>query len=311
MKEYIRKLLGLHVIDSNIQDIKKKSDEAVFFSNIAKNSSSVFMGGTEVLTRIYTGQKIFVDTRDVSESPHLIMEGVWEEEISKVFQRLINEGDTVFDIGSTYGYFGVVAGTKLRKNKGARLFLIDANPVYAPYMTKNLTINGQIEYSTVSTVALAGKAGQLELNILKDDWASSTFQKIEDFDKHRTAPYEVEKTVSIRALTLDEYAKEHKIGPVDMIKLDIEGLEEDSYPGMKNVIKNSPNLKMLFEFTTEGYKKPKALFDQILKDFTYVYCMPEGGAAVRVSNYDEMLKVADGSWIMLLMSKTDVENELR
>jgi hypothetical protein len=68
---------------------------------------------------------------------------------------------------------------------------------------------------------------------------------------------------------------------------------------------------MLFEFTTDGYKKPKELFGAILKDFSYVYCMPEGGEAVRVSSFAEMLKVANGSWIMLLLSKQDVEDKLK
>lgn len=289
-----------------LEDINRNASESVFYANVAKNSSSVYLGGTEVLTRIFTGQKMYVDTRDISESPHLIMEGVWEEEISKIYQKLIEEGDVVMDIGSTFGYFGVVAGTKLRKSAGARCFLIDANDVYRPYMLKNLTVNGMIEYSTVSTIALAGKSGELELNVLKDDWSSSTFKSIKEFDAYRTAPYEVEKTVKVKAMTLDEYAKENEVTSVDMIKLDIEGLEEESYPGMKNVIANSPNLKMLFEFTTEGYKEPEKLYKQMAKDFPYVYCMPEGGVPVRVKSYREMLKIANGTWIMLLLSKQDI-----
>ena len=276
----------------------------------ARNSSAVYMGGTEVLTSIYTGQKMFVDTRDLSESPHLIIDGVWEREVSAVFEKLIEPGDTVFDIGSTYGYYGLLAGAKLKQSKGARLFLIDANPTYVPYMTKNMTVNGLIEYSTISNVAIAGKPGNLELNVLKDDWASSTFQPKKDFAKYRTAPYEFERTIKIKATTIDAYAEANKVKSADMIKLDIEGLEEESYPGMKKLIKNSPNLKMLFEFTTEGYAKPLELFQRIRNDFEYVYCMPEGGQPILIQDYEEMLRVADGKWIMLLISKIDISAKL-
>lgn len=291
-------------------DYKQFVQEASKRLDAVKNSASTYMGGTEVLTRIFTGQKMFVDTRDISESPHLIIDGIWEAEISYLFTKLIQPGDIVFDVGATYGYYGVVAGVELRQKEGAKLFLIDANPIYEPYMIKNLTVNGQIGYSTVSTVAISGKDGELELNVLKDDWASSTFQTIEEFDKHRTAPYEVDKTIKVQATTLDKYAKEHGVDSADLIKLDIEGLEEESYPGMAKLIKNSPNLKILFEFTTESYKEPKKLYAQIRKDFEFVYCMPDGGEPVLIDTYDDMLRIADGGWIMLLISKVDVSSLL-
>ncbi len=39
---------------------------------------TIYLGDHEALTRLHTGHRIYVDTRDVGICSHLILEGRWE-----------------------------------------------------------------------------------------------------------------------------------------------------------------------------------------------------------------------------------------
>jgi hypothetical protein len=57
---------------------------------------------------------------------------------------------------------------------------------------------------------------------------------------------DLKKTISVEAATLDSFLADDL--KVDFIKMDAEGAEPFIFKGMKNVIKNSPTLKIIMEF---------------------------------------------------------------
>ena len=263
---------------------------------------SIYMGGTEVLTQIYSGQKMYLDTRDYSETPHLLIDGYWEVNITRVFEQLVQPGDVVMDIGSTYGYYGLVAGSL-----GAGFVIcVDPNPVYEEYLKKNLTVNGMIATSAIEPIAVGDKKGTTKLHVLKDDWNSTTTQELKEFEAQRTVPYEVAESVDVAVETVDAIISRNKQKSVNVIKMDIEGLEEAAYDGMQDTIANSSELKLLMEFSPQNYSDPKAFFERLQNDFTHLYVMPEGARIARVSSYHELLKQTGEEWMMILASKVDV-----
>jgi hypothetical protein len=54
------------------------------------------------------GHKLFVDTRDVSITPHLLLDGLWEPWVTTVIRRIVRPGLRVFDIGADCGYYAVL-----------------------------------------------------------------------------------------------------------------------------------------------------------------------------------------------------------
>lgn len=271
-----------------------------------KNSVTVRTAGNEALTRLFTGQKMYVDVRDNSVAPHLMLEGRWEDEITKVFLSIVGPGDTVLDLGANFGYFGIIAGSVLDHDK-ANLRLIEANPVFEPLITKSLAVNGLAGIGKVSNIAIGDKQGTATLQRLHDDWASATAQTLEEFDKRREVAYEVEDTIEVPMLTLDQYCEQESIDKVDVIKIDIEGFEERAYPGMKNIIAASPDLRMLLEFSINGYKNSQAFFEQLKNDFEFIYGIKEGDSALMpIDSYEDLKQQSHHNWLMLLLSKHQV-----
>ena len=254
----------------------------------ASSSAGVYIGNDTVLTRLYNSQIMYVDTRDASETPHLIMDGYWEINVTSLVEQLASQGGLMVDVGSTYGYFALIAG-----NSGAdRVACIEANPVYEDYIRKNLTVNNVPDNWFVEISATGAKAGTTKLFIEGDDWNSASTQQ--SGGKEKVAEVEVK--------TLDTILAENDATEVSVLKIDIEGMEEETYQGMSETIANSPNLKLLIEFSPENYKDAKGFFSKIQEDFSTIQVMPQGDQLYPVNSYADIEKYAD-NWMMVLAEK--------
>lgn len=280
-----------------------KSDELLYYVNVVKNGMTVKTGEFEALTRIFTGQKMYVDTRDISVAPHLLMDGQWEMGITKVFQRIVKEGDTVLDIGANFGYFGVVAGAKV--GNSGRVVLVEANKLLIPYINKSLSVNGLQSFSSVEHVAMGSTEGFLELNVLEGYMGSSSVVQ-GNYDNLAEFNTKVDHKEKVRSTSCDILCKELGIKKVDVIKIDIEGYEDVAYGGMRATIKKSPGLKIFLEFTGSSYKKPEDFFATIKKDFPFVYAISEDSGLTPVDTYSSLKKLSGDDWIMILLSKEAV-----
>ena len=281
-----------------------KINEALFYIHKIKNGMSVKTGENEALTRIYTGQKMFVDTRDLSLAPHILLDGEWEPNISKILDRLIRPGCIMIDIGASFGYFSIIAGRQMNRKKNPHIYLIEANPVFIPYLRKSLSINGLLELATISNIGLSDRSETITLNVLEDIWASSSAH--DEVQLRRRIPFEfkVSNRISLKAITLDEYAEKNGIREVDVIKMDIEGYEEKAYRGMTGIIENSPELIMLLEFNELAYDNPEGFFKQIKQDFKCVYGVDNDLPHLQLlKEYQDIAAMNDRDWIMLVLSK--------
>lgn len=90
-----------------------------------------------VKTTLTDRSKMFVDTRDLSVAPHILLDGVWEEWFSNVLFPYL--GNSLFiDVGANYGWF-----TLLAKSAGARKVLsFEPNPHIFELLIATVAING-------------------------------------------------------------------------------------------------------------------------------------------------------------------------
>lgn len=286
-----------------------KLNEVLHHLDRVKNGTTIQTGPYESLTRLFTGQKIYLDTRDISVAPHLMLDGHWEPEITRIFRQHINPDSVVFDIGANFGYFGLVAGTDVDHRQGGQIHFFEANPELAPYIFKTLSVNGLLNTGKIVTQAVSDRQGEIELMVLDDLWGSSGIGiRPEQITNIAGRDIGVRNRVNVPMTTIDDYAKKNSIKAIDIIKMDIEGHEETAYKGMRKTVKKSPKLKMFIEFSDEAYKDSKKFFDHMLEDFGHVYAIhnDDGGKLEEVKDYAALKKMMDDSWIMLLVSKEPV-----
>lgn len=304
-QDLLKKLMSHDSNESGeFDNVVRKLDSLLEQLDIVKNSTTVSLGDYQALTRIYTGQSMYVDTRDISVAPHLMQHGVWEKQLSRLIRNLLKPGQTFFDIGANFGYFALLAGLEVKANS-KQIHIFEANPELTELIKKSLSINGFTSHAVLNNVAVSDKKGTLTLSRMADLWGSSTVRKEKDIKDYKTTKDTFDKQYKVPAITIDDYVKEHKITQVDLMKIDVEGVEDSVYRGMKKTIKANPNVKILLEFTKHAYDDPKKFLDEIMSDFEFVYSMTEDHNRLSpVENYSSLEEGGNENheFIMLLLS---------
>src|ERR1700687_2781541 len=111
-------------------------------------TGATYVGDNRVLLKTANGFKMFVDSRDISIAPHLILDGVWEEWTEAVLRRLIAPGMTVVEAGANFGYFTLIMARAV--GVAGKVFSFECDPDLATLARDNVEINGL--HKTVSVV---------------------------------------------------------------------------------------------------------------------------------------------------------------
>lgn len=122
-------------------------------------------------------------------------------------------------------------------------------------------------------------------------------------------PRQSKGQVQVEVTSLDNYFVHRNIaGKINFIKIDVEGSELSVLKGMKNILKNNTNIKVLFEFMpkvnfspedkeSEPDSNPKELLDYLTSNGFKLYCIDE--------KTTELFHVSNNEKIVELCSTTD------
>lgn len=291
-------------IEQRMTRLEEKLDESLYHTNMLKNSRAIKLYGHVLLTTLFTGQKMYVDARDISVTPHLLVDGNWEPEITKVFREFIDEKTVVFDVGANLGFFGLVAGA----SNPEAIHFFEPNPELTPLIGSSVAINGLSSKTRINTVALGDKKEELTLHLVGDYIGSSSLLDTPTVQPVSIAGQKVDtdRSFTVPVVTLDQYCKDNGVEKVDLIKIDVEGFEPQVYKGMSKTIKSNKGLTLFLEFSAPLYKKPKAFYENIAKDFKYIYAIDtdNDGKLVKLKSYAELDERMQHGWCMIIATNT-------
>lgn len=183
--------------------------------------------------------KLYIDKNDRVVSAKLLLDGVWEEYETELFQKSIRLADIVVDIGANIGYHTVIAAGLVGK-KG-HVYAFEPDPHNFQLLTKSVTSNN-FQNVTLINKALADKKGKSKLFLSNED-NHGDLRIFDSKDKRRSIP--IEQT------TLDDYfGKKQKI---NVIKMDVQGAEGLILRGATSILEKNKKLTLFTEFW------PKAL----------------------------------------------------
>lgn len=246
---------------------------------------AVYCGDHRVLTMLNSGHKIYVDSRDLSLAPHIIMHGHWEPTTTQVVQRLVKAGMRVIDVGANVGYYSLLMAQAIGPQ--GKLVAFEANPVLAKLVQANLAINGFALGSGISQViskAASNFTGSTKFTVFESYMGGSTVFE------NDPQPGDTAKRIDVACVTLDEQLKD--FGPVDFIKIDAEGSEKFILEGARRIIKSSPNLKMIIEFQPE-----KPLYD-LVSEHGFKVCPILPDSSAQEMSFSELQNFGTGDALL-------------
>ncbi len=215
-----------------------------------------YMGNRVVLCKILTRYKLFVDTRDVGVAPHLIMDGFWESWMSQCLARAVQPGDVCVDIGANFGYYSFIMSAL--SGDAGRTIAIEPNPGIFELLKASESVHPH-RFEVIRT-ALGNHTGEAILTFPDRSPGGGTLLREE------LVPGKSQARVAVT--TLDEIVKARGLKKVDIIKVDVEGLEPEVFAGMNETIANNPELKILIEYSPFMYRDAASFSDYLVQNFT-------------------------------------------
>ncbi len=206
---------------------------------LADRRDYIFLGGTNALTTVDHGHRLFVDTRDRQLVPHLVTNGHWEAWNARLFRQVLRDGDRVVDAGSNVGYFVTLAAELVGRTGHVHAF--EANPDIARLLTSSVEINGYASRVTVSTIAVSDRSGTAQFIAYSDRQGDGGLLQ------HNPCADVANGTVlDVETGSLD--AALPAISNVRLMHFDIEGGEPAALRGARRIIETSPRLVLLVEW---------------------------------------------------------------
>ena len=153
-------------------------------------------------------------------------------------QEAVKEGDTVIDIGANIGYFTVLLAN-LVGPKG-KVYAFEPDPRNFRLLQRTIERNGWT-HVIAEQRAVSNKAGEFTLYQTRSCAANTL------------TPGEHISAVKVHVVTLDNFlADEHHI---DFVKMDMDGSEPLAIQGMTELIRRSPNLRVVAEYEPGNLKR--------------------------------------------------------
>lgn len=177
-----------------------------------------------VMTARYSGLLMTLDWRAAEHIP--LREVLVRREYWPGDDWLPQSGHTVVDVGANAGVF-TIATARLVGAEG-RVVAIEPNPAVLGRLAANVKGNGFEERVTILPIAIADHSAR---GLVVDHDGNSTVAQVRILDGDSTTASD---TVSVR--TLDEALDELGITHVDLLKVDVEGLERNVVAGASRTL---------------------------------------------------------------------------
>ena len=220
-----------------------------------------------LVLRKIQGNKMYLSVNDRGLSRDLLLRDIREPLQTNLVKQLVKPGMTVVDIGANLGYYVLIEASIVGET--GKVYAIEPVPLNYELLKKNVRKNNYESIVETYLCALSDTCSISRLAITKESNFSTMFLTESEMSEWMKKQLEIstEKIVDVETVTLDKFLINK--GPVDFVRMDVEGYEGRIIKGMSDTVKNSRNYLQLFMEIHPGiFGDSQAMVAEIIKDLT-------------------------------------------
>lgn len=220
-----------------------------------------------------------------------------EKETISIWQKLSKSSNCVFDLGANFGLFGLVSKTV---NKNSSVHFFEPLSRNIDRINMNLTINNfDCEVNKVAVGDYVGEVTFYDMMSSENTIGSLSEKHVLKHSHHKKL-----LPIQVDMITIDNYVTQKKMANVDLIKIDVEGVEDKVLMGAKEtIVKSKPHI--ILEVSDE---------DKAQKVNTFLHSI---GVGYRIYQIDEKLGLSEKgdinkgtsrNFLLSMLSRDEIEH---
>jgi FkbM family methyltransferase len=162
-----------------------------------------------------------------------LLKGSYERFTRKLFQRALAPGMRVLDLGANIGFYTLLAADTVGST--GRVYAFECDPDNARFLHHNVMLNGLSDVVSVVPKAAASHSGVMRFFSDTENSLKSSLV-IEGSRAH---------TIDVECIPVDEVIEPQE--KIDVVKVDVEGVEIDAIRGMERTLSRMEKLVMFVE----------------------------------------------------------------
>lgn len=251
---------------------------------------ATYMGQGRVLLETAFGHLMLVDGGDTAIVPHLIRDGWFDRNLTEVITGLLVPGMTFIDIGANFGTYSLIAAAEVGET--GRVIAIEPAPPILALLGESVVMNGFAGHCDVLPVAVGAAEGVLTLYRFATRQGSNTM--LADIAETAQAEYgEAITAVEVPSRTLDAIVAERGLARCDLVKIDVEGFEDQVLAGARETLSRF-RPRLILEWHNGFFAgRPQAardLHDLLTRELGYTLHRIGPGATSRAIAFEELLQ---------------------
>lgn len=248
-------------VESAVSRLESAISRLAEEAHVLKRGVTTYLGDGVALTHLADESPMFVNSTGSVSPVNLIRQGVWEEDNLDVLLSYLEPQFLCLDIGANLGFFTLKMAQRLRSP--GKVMAFEPHPRLCELMGRTVFHNVLRHVVEIRREALSDHNGRIQLNFPTYDLGggqvsapltSAKSRLMRLAAKLRGRPIPSPKTISeVGPVTrvnapmrrLDSVLKPGTA--VNLVKIDVEGHEAQVLKGMKRVISESPDIRILLE----------------------------------------------------------------
>lgn len=249
-----------------------------------------------ILTEGYTGDKILINKKYVTNNgKKIIQQGYINSHISSLMYNLVKPGDKVIDIGSGFGHDTFYLA-RLVGNSG-KIYAFEARQCVAELLESSIKINN-LENIEVFNSILFSENIQVSTNT-KDSKKRSSFG-VHNIILQRDNIYNNIENKTINTSTLDSNLQNMR--NISLININANGYELSIILGAKQIISNSPNIKIITtwsKYKMGQYLNVETVVQQLLSnEFKFWLIKEASGQLTPITKLEDIMQIETGRFLI-------------
>ncbi|HTW97668.1 MAG TPA: FkbM family methyltransferase [Acidimicrobiales bacterium] len=197
-------------------------------STLQRPMQAVPFGEGRLLVRLPLGLRLLCSVHDLSLSPELALNGLYDAPFVELLRRALRPGMAFVDVGANIGLFSVLAAALV--GAGGRVLSYECNPELVELLRQNISMNWLDRRVEIAERAAYSRSGIVRFFAPDEMKMLGSIRLPVEGRTARAGSVSIE----VPCERLDDGLAHYEF--VDLVKIDVEGAEADVLDGMEKLL---------------------------------------------------------------------------